>query len=251
MAHPLPLHYVKILDLQFDRILTLLVETKSGRHGHTTFSDEKAILPPDQILKNTFYSQLGKQCVDFLGASLLLLVLLPLMLITLLVVAVEHRSLRAALYRQVRLGKKSKPYKLIKFRSMKIDAEALGPQFSDGKHDPRITNFGRFIRKYRIDELPQLVNVIKGDMSLVGPRPERPIFHEKICMDVPEFNRRLSLKPGITGLAQVNNGYAGSEIESHRQKLYYDLLYLEELSLWQDLKIGFRTIMPVLRGEGV
>ena len=231
--------------------MILLAETEPEKPGKTTFADEKTILPTDRILQETFYSKLGKRCVDFLGASLLLLILLPLMLTTLLVVAWEHQSLQAALYRQIRLGKNSKPYKLLKFRSMKIDAEALGPQFSNGKHDTRITNFGRFIRKYRIDELPQLINVIKGDMSLVGPRPERPIFHEKICMDIPEFNHRLIIKPGITGLAQVNNGYAGSEIESHRQKLCYDLIYIEELSILQDIKIGFRTIIPVLRGEGI
>ncbi len=131
---------------------------------------------------------------------------------------------------------------------MRIDAEKNGAQFAQ-KNDSRITPIGRFLRKTRLDELPQLWNVLKGEMTLVGPRPERPEFLEKLSEQVPNYLQRLGLQPGLTGVAQIVNGY-DNEIESFRRKVAFDLLYLQNCCLWNDIKILFRTIRTVLTGSG-
>lgn len=145
-------------------------------------------------------------------------------------------------------GGYGKPFTLYKFRTMRLDAEKNGAQFAV-KGDPRVTCIGRFMRKTRLDELPQLWNVLRGEMSLVGPRPERPEFIEKLSAEVPNYINRLGLKPGLTGLAQVINGY-DNNIESFRRKVAFDLLYLRNCCLWNDLKILLRTIRVVLSGSG-
>lgn len=141
-----------------------------------------------------------------------------------------------------------RPFVLYKFRSMRVDAERNGAQLAE-KDDPRVTRIGRFMRLTRIDELPQLINVLKGDMSLVGPRPERPFFIEQLSDQIPNYLHRLGLKPGVTGVAQVLNGY-DNDLESFRRKVAYDLLYLQNCCLWNDLKILVRTITVVLTGHG-
>lgn len=141
-----------------------------------------------------------------------------------------------------------KPFTLYKFRTMRLDAEQNGAQFAT-KGDPRVTPIGRFFRKTRIDELPQLWNVLKGEMTLVGPRPERPEFMEELSEEIPNYLDRLGLKPGLTGPAQVVNGY-DNNIESFRRKVALDLLYLQNCCLWNDIKILFRTIRVVLTGSG-
>jgi len=141
-----------------------------------------------------------------------------------------------------------KPFTLYKFRTMKIDAEKNGAQFAV-KGDPRVTCIGRFLRKTRLDELPQLWNVLRGEMSLVGPRPERPEFIDKLSAEIPNYINRLGLKPGLTGVAQVVNGY-DNNIESFKRKVNLDLLYLQNCCFWNDLKIMFRTIRVVLTGSG-
>ncbi len=141
-----------------------------------------------------------------------------------------------------------KPFVLYKFRTMRIDAEKNGAQFAQ-KADPRVTPIGRFLRKTRLDELPQLWNVLKGEMTLVGPRPERPEFIEKLSDEIPDYVERLGLKPGLTGPAQVINGY-DNNIEGFRRKVALDLLYLQNCCLWNDIKILFRTIRVVLTGSG-
>jgi lipopolysaccharide/colanic/teichoic acid biosynthesis glycosyltransferase len=140
------------------------------------------------------------------------------------------------------------PFTMYKFRTMRHDAEIKGAQFAR-KSDPRITPLGKFLRRTRIDELTQLWNVLKGDMSMVGPRPERPEFMEKLSSDIPNYVDRLGVKPGITGIAQVVNGY-DNEIEGFRRKVGYDLVYLQNCCFRNDLKILFRTIKVVLTGEG-
>ena len=145
-------------------------------------------------------------------------------------------------------GGYGKPFTLYKFRTMKLDAEKNGAQFAV-KGDPRVTCIGRFMRKTRLDELPQLWNVLRGEMSLVGPRPERPEFIEKLSAEVPNYINRLGLKPGLTGLAQVINGY-DNNIESFKRKVNLDLLYLQNCCYLNDLKIMFRTIRVVLTGSG-
>ena len=139
-------------------------------------------------------------------------------------------------------------FTMYKFRTMRNDAEHGGAQFAQHS-DPRVTPIGRFLRRMRIDELTQLWNVIRGDMSMVGPRPERPEFMEELSADIPNYLDRLGLKPGITGMAQVVNGY-DNEIEGFRRKVGYDLLYLQNCCLLNDLKILFRTVRVVLTGEG-
>ncbi len=141
-----------------------------------------------------------------------------------------------------------KPFTLYKFRTMRTDAEKDGAQFAT-KGDPRVTSIGRFLRKTRLDELPQLWNVLKGEMTLVGPRPERPEFMEELSDEIPNYLDRLGLKPGLTGPAQVINGY-DNNIESFRRKVALDLLYLQNCCLWNDIKILFRTIRVVLTGSG-
>ena len=145
-------------------------------------------------------------------------------------------------------GGYGKPFTLYKFRTMKLDAEKNGAQFAVNG-DPRVTCIGRFLRKTRLDELPQLWNVLRGEMSLVGPRPERPEFIEKLSAEVPNYINRLGLKPGLTGLAQVINGY-DNNIESFKRKVNLDLLYLQNCCYLNDLKILFRTIRVVLTGSG-
>lgn len=147
-----------------------------------------------------------------------------------------------------RHGNYGKPFVLYKFRTMCVDAEKNGAQFAQ-KSDPRVTPIGRFLRKTRLDELPQLWNVLKGEMSLVGPRPERPEFIEKLTAEIPDYVERLGLKPGLTGPAQVINGY-DNNIEGFRRKVALDLLYLQNCCLWNDIKILFRTIGVVLTGHG-
>lgn len=141
-----------------------------------------------------------------------------------------------------------KPFTLYKFRTMRTDAEKDGAQFATQK-DPRVTPIGRFLRKTRIDELPQLWNVLKGEMTLVGPRPERPEFMEQLTQEIPNYLDRLGLKPGLTGPAQVINGY-DNNIESFRRKVALDLLYLQNCCLWNDIKILLRTVRVVLTGSG-
>lgn len=141
-----------------------------------------------------------------------------------------------------------RPFVMYKFRTMRTDAEAAGAQFAQ-KSDPRVTPIGRFLRRTRIDELPQLWNVLRGDMSMVGPRPERPQFMEELSDEIPNYVDRLGLKPGLTGMAQVVNGY-DNEIEGFRRKVAYDLLYLQNCCVTNDLKILFRTVRVVITGEG-
>ncbi len=141
-----------------------------------------------------------------------------------------------------------KPFHIYKLRTMSLDAEKAGPTLSS-KNDPRITRVGHLLRRTRIDEIPQFINVIRGDMSIVGPRPERSFFINQVRQEVPEFPLRLKVKPGITGLAQVEDGYTET-VEQMTGKLYYDLKYISRLSLPQEIRILFKTISVVITGKG-
>lgn len=141
-----------------------------------------------------------------------------------------------------------RPFRIYKFRTMVQDAERFGPALAC-ERDPRITRVGRIMRKTRVDELPQFLNVIRGEMSIIGPRPERSFFINQVRQEVPEFTMRLLVKPGITGLAQVENGYTSS-IDEMKHKLFYDLKYIAEFSLWQELRILFKTVYVVVTGKG-
>jgi lipopolysaccharide/colanic/teichoic acid biosynthesis glycosyltransferase len=141
-----------------------------------------------------------------------------------------------------------KPFTLYKFRTMRNDAEEHGAQFAS-KGDQRVTWLGRFMRRTRIDETPQLLNVLRGEMSLVGPRPERPVFVDQLSKEIPNYLNRLGLRPGLSGIAQIENGY-DNDTESFRRKVAYDLLYLQNCCVRNDLKILWRTISVVITGKG-
>ena len=151
-------------------------------------------------------------------------------------------------YLQNRLGLHGKEFKMIKFRSMTVNAEANGPQLSSEK-DERITPWGRFMRKYRLDELPQFINVIIGHMSIVGPRPERRFFMEQISKKAPHYKHLLKVKPGITSWGMVKYGYA-ENVDEMVRRLKYDVIYIENMNLFNDLKILIYTVLIVLQGRG-
>ncbi len=188
-----------------------------------------------------------KRFCDILIGSLMLILTLPLMAVTALAVKIESSG--PVLYRQQRVGRFGEVFTLLKFRSMAQDAEAGGNPRWAQKQDPRVTRVGRFIRAARIDELPQLVNVLRGEMSLVGPRPERPHFVEQLAHAIPMYHQRAYVKPGLTGWAQVNFPY-GASVEDAREKLAYDLYYVKNRSIMLDVIILMSTIRVVLFREG-
>ncbi|MFB2020512.1 sugar transferase [Pseudoflavonifractor sp. P01025] len=175
------------------------------------------------------------------------LVVLALLAIPMLIIALLIRidSPGPALFRQERLGKDGRPFTIFKFRSMRVDAEKNGPQWAD-KDDPRCTKLGRILRKSRLDEIPQLWNILKGEMSFVGPRPERACFYEKFETYIHGFSKRLLVKPGLTGYAQVNGGY---ELKPE-EKIVYDIEYIQKQSVLMDLWCIFKTVKLVFTHEG-
>jgi exopolysaccharide biosynthesis polyprenyl glycosylphosphotransferase len=188
-----------------------------------------------------------KRLMDIVISFLILVINLPIIIIT--AFAIKLDSAGPVFFIQDRSGMNGRTFRIIKFRSMYQDAEKqTGPVWSS-KDDPRVTKAGSFIRKVRIDELPQMLNVLKGEMSIVGPRPERPFFVEKLSEEIPYYKRRLKVRPGITGWAQVKHKYDES-VEDVKIKLRYDLFYIENMSLRMDLKIIMRTIFVVLFGQG-
>jgi sugar transferase (PEP-CTERM system associated) len=194
---------------------------------------------PASVQLQTIYS--------FVIALILLIVSAPVMLIV--AVLVKLTSKGPVLYRQVRVGKDDKPFTLYKFRSMRVDAEANTGAVWATKDDPRITPLGKWLRKLRLDELPQLFNVLRGEMSIVGPRPERPEFTRTLEEKIPFYRQRTCVKPGVTGWAQINHKY-GDTLEDTIKKLEYDLYYIKHLSFSLDLYIVLSTIKTVLLGRG-
>lgn len=189
-----------------------------------------------------------KRALDFVVASLGLILLSPLFLIISVLIKIDSPG-PAFFNTQRRAGKDGKIFLIWKFRTMRLDAEAgTGPVWA-GEDDPRITRLGRFLRKSHIDEIPQLINVFKGEMSLVGPRPERPEMIKEINSRIPNFDQRLRIKPGITGLAQVRYNY-GASFKDAARKLDYDLLYIKKMCWLLDFRIIYWTLGRALTGEG-
>jgi len=203
-------------------------------------------LPLVEVMSAPIYgaNEAIKRLIDILVSSVTLLLFLPLILLIMFLIRLESRG--PVLFKQDRVGKDGKIFSLYKFRSMTKEAEKYtGPVLAESD-DERITKLGKILRRTRLDEIPQLISVLKGDMSLVGPRPERPFFVERFKREIPGYVRRLQVRPGITGLAQVHSTYDISA----RSKLRYDLLYVRNHSLFLDMEIILRTIWVVLRRKG-
>ena len=193
------------------------------------------------------WEEVLKRTLDVFVATTILVTGSPIWLLVALFVKIDSPG--PILYKQERVGRNGKMFKMLKFRSMYSDAEKQSGPVWASKRDPRVTRVGRIIRRLHFDEVPQFVNVLRGDMSLVGPRPERPFFVEKLSSELPLYRRRLKVRPGITGWAQVKYKYDES-IEDVKVKLKYDLFYIENMSWRMDLKILFNTFYVMLAGKG-
>jgi exopolysaccharide biosynthesis polyprenyl glycosylphosphotransferase len=187
-----------------------------------------------------------KRSIDIIVSAAILVGGLPLWLLIALLIKLDSKG--PVLYKQERVGKDGRHFKIIKFRSMVLDAESGGAQWA-GRRDPRVTHIGRILRRLHLDEIPQVFNVLRGEMSLVGPRPERPVFVENLKKEIPLYSRRLNVRPGVTGWAQVKHKY-DETLEDVRKKIEYDLYYIENMSLRMDFKIILSTVSHMLMWKG-
>jgi lipopolysaccharide/colanic/teichoic acid biosynthesis glycosyltransferase len=247
-----------------------------SRRPHLTVVPDRPVpVGPDHALLNRL-DRFARRTADILVSALALLLLTPLFVVV--TVLVKATSKGPVFYSQVRVGRNrrigdrrssptnhagprdrrdgdrrasrnhGRPFRIYKFRTMVVNAEEYGPQWSS-RNDPRITPVGRFLRLTRIDETPQFLNVLRGDMSLIGPRPERPYFVDQFAESIPHYRERLRVRPGITGQAQVTLDY-DSTIDDVKKKLDQDLEYVRRRTIWTDLRILLRTIGVVLTGKG-
>lgn len=219
-------------------------DVKSNRYGSAESKAPSA--EPSHVSSGALYG-LVKRSVDVLGATSLGIILAPCM--ALVACAIKVTSEGPVLYRQRRLTEGGREFMLVKFRTMKHNAERESGAVVAQLNDSRVTGLGKILRKTRLDELPQLWNVIRGDMSLIGPRPERPELAKSFEKKIKGFNKRLRVKAGLTGLAQVIQGYP-EYLDGYRQKLALDVLYIKKQSLLLDLWIALKTVGVVLSGSG-
>jgi len=238
---------IRLLDRRDDVIIKITPDMRDIVYGsvklNSIFHSPLITINP-RPMEEWQYSV--KRLMDIVISMLALVVLSPVFVITALIV--KCTSPGPVFYAQERIGYRGKPFKMHKFRSMYVDAEAAGPALSKDD-DPRITPFGRVMRKYRLDEIPQFYNVLKGTMSLVGPRPERQYFIDQIVERAPEYLLLQKVKPGITSWGQVKYGYA-ENVDEMVERLRYDLLYLENMSIATDIKILVYTVLIILQGRG-
>ncbi len=234
------LHRIYELCRRSGVIPEIVSESQDIIYGHTVGQIFQDLHRPIEISLRRLF--------DFVNAFILFILFLPLWVAVGLMIKLDSKG--PILYSQERVGKNGRIFRIFKFRSMYTDAEKLtGPTLAT-KNDPRITKVGLFLRKTRLDEIPQLINVLIGDMSFVGPRPERPYFVEKYSKEIPLYKRRLQIKPGVTGLAQVSTGY-DSDLEDVKTKLKYDLTYVENCSsLPHNIKILFKTLWVAFTAQG-
>ena len=215
-----------------------------GQVDLDTFSVEQ--VAPNPVATGSLWARGAKRAVDMSASLLLVIFTAPVLLLTAALIKLE--SAGPVFYKQIRVGRNGQHFSIYKFRSMTVDAEKSGVQWAAG-NDARVTRVGRFIRKTRIDEIPQAFNILKRDMSFVGPRPERPEFTEMLAAEIPHYNDRHLVKPGLTGWAQIRYPY-GASVEDARQKLTYDLYYIKHFSFVLDLFIIIRTIKVAVKGIG-
>lgn len=227
---------IKILPDMYD-ILSGTVEM-SNIFGALLISVNSEVMP--------VWQRMFKRFIDVVASTIALILLTPLFIV--LAILVKLSSPGPIFFRQQRIGKNGNPFMIIKFRTMYINSEKNGPQLSSA-NDPRITKIGRFMRKFRLDEFPQFFNVLVGDMSLVGPRPERQYYIDQIVVVEPQFLELTKVRPGITSWGQVKYGYAES-VDQMLDRMKYDLLYLKNRSLSLDFKIMLYTILIIFRGAG-
>ncbi|MEX0982123.1 MAG: sugar transferase [Bacteroidales bacterium] len=235
---------LSLMDLRISAIPSM-TDILSGRVKSTTIFDTP-LLEVSHGLMPIWQANM-KKLLDLVVSILAVIVLLPLEIF--LTLGVKFSSPGPLFYKQERIGRYGQPFKIIKFRSMYMDAETNGPELSS-KNDPRVTRFGQFMRKHRLDEIPNFLNVLRGEMSLVGPRPERKYYIDKITQQAPHYTHLQKVKPGITSWGQVKYGYA-ENVEQMVRRLRYDILYVENISLFVDFKILFYTIITIFRGSGV
>ena len=213
------------------------------------FSGIPSIRSPYVILRT---SPLGpaqlnlKRCIDVIASTLAIIILSPVLLY--LAMRVKMNSSGTVIFRQTRIGRYGKNFEILKFRSMYEDAEENGPQLAT-TNDDRCTPFGLWMRRWRLDELPQFFNVLMGDMSLVGPRPERPFYHEQLIARSPKYALLQQIRPGITSWGQIKFGYAGN-LDEMLQRFRYDLLYIENMNILMDIRIIIFTILVLFQGKG-
>lgn len=186
-----------------------------------------------------------KRIIDFVVAIVCLILFSPLILVCWLLIKTDGQP---AIYRQERIGLGGKPFYIYKFRSMVVDAEKEGEELLQQKDDPRLTRIGKILRSHHLDELPQLWNVLKGDMAFVGPRPERKFYIDQIMQRDSRYQRLYALRPGVTSYATLKNGYTDN-IEKMLRRLEMDLYYLEHQSLWTDAKILWKTFKDIISGK--
>ena len=246
-----PNELIKYLTkLQFEKNIKLItIESFMERYL------EKCYIPEDHTdlnyLQNikpfNFFEYSMKRAIDFAGIFTLFAISFPVMAYARR--RIKRESPGTSMFKQLRVGINNKEFKCIKYRSMRLDAEASGAQFAC-ENDNRVFAWGETMRKTRIDELPQMLNVLRGDMHLIGPRPERKFWIDQFEKEIPYYNERHLVRPGITGWAQVMYPY-GAGVEDAKQKLMYDLYYIKHYSLWLDIKIIWKTIMVVLGKKGL
>ncbi|MDR2791877.1 MAG: sugar transferase [Tannerellaceae bacterium] len=226
--------------------ILLLVGTEAK--ATAAFERLRDVSPPAHFDKEHIFQDWIKFSLDKGIAFLAIILFSPLLLY--IAVRIRFTTSESSIFRQERLGYHGKPFMIYKFRTMYADAEVDGQPLLSTADDPRITPFGAFLRKYRLDELPQFWNVLKGDMSLVGPRPERRYFTSRIAEEVPAYYLLHNLRPGITSLGMVKYGYA-SDVPQMLERLKYDLLYYENRNLLLDIAILFCTLHTVATGKGI
>lgn len=237
--------------------MSMLVPNCAGGDEQISVAASEGRVAPEFLPHNWVYGtralrqgaieQVLHRSLDIIASLLLLLLTLPLMLVVALAIKLDSRG--PVFYRQERVGRHHRNFFILKFRSMTVDAEKPGVAIWAAVGDSRVTRVGRFIRLTRIDEIPQAINILRGDMAFVGPRPERPVFVEKLISEIPHYADRAAVRPGLTGWAQVRYAY-GASVEDARNKLSYDLWYIKERSLLLDLRIILATVRVVLRQSG-